>query len=213
MAVVNPSIITDLTFTKQGVQNVLQALAFAINGRAAVNQVVERRIALAGGTGPNDVIGTVAYYPSTNAPAVPADYDYFAPPLVAANGGKVSVGAAGATRLPTTLTGSSVTLSMGWSPAVAGGGNIWRGVSVVRHRVGAVPAVVGTLGPGTRAMPLSGGVLPESIVLSVGSDVFADDYLYAVAYRDSSNAGDTFPSGVTIVALDLIYKESVTLTS
>lgn len=213
MGAVNPSLITTLIFKKRPVQNVLQQLAFAINARASVNQVMTRRVALAGGTGPISVSGVLPYYPNTNAPVLPADYDYFAPPLVAADGAKMPVGARGATRLPSNLTGTEVTLSVGWAPAIAAGGDIYRYVAITRYRVGVAPSLVGDIGPGTLAMPVSGEPQPEGITLQVGPDVQADDYLVVTAYRDASNVDDTFPSGVSIVALDLTYQETVTLAS
>lgn len=216
MGAVNPSLITNLIFKKRPVQNVLQQLAFAINGRAAVNQIVTRRIALAGGTGPIQITGTVPYYVKTNAPAAPTDYEYFAPPLEAAASAAMPIGGRGATQLPSNLTGTTVVLDLAWGPGTVAAGNIYRQVAVVRWRVGEVVTSVGGLGPGTLAIAATGSPVAESLSINIGAgatEVLPGDYLVVTAFRDASNGSDTFASSVTLVTLNLTYQETVTLSS
>lgn len=65
MGAVNPSLITNLIFQKRPVQNVLQQLAFAINGRAGVNQAIPVFVSLLSAGGQTDDPSASSKYVNT----------------------------------------------------------------------------------------------------------------------------------------------------
>lgn len=201
---------------KSVLQNFLSWMVECLSYKAGLTQTVRRRIALAGGTGPIKITGTVPYYAKTNAPVAPTDYEYFAPPLAAAAGAAMPLGCRGATQLPSNLAGTTVVLDLAWGPGTVAAGNIYRQVAVSRWRAGTTLASVGALGPGTLAIAATGSPVAESISITIGAgatEVLPGDYLVVTAFRDASNVADTFASSVTLVALDLSYDETVSLVN
>ena len=215
MGAVNPNLITQLIFQKRPVQNVLQQLAFAINARAGVSQVVTRRVALCSSGGPFNAgasFDTDGWFPTSDTPAAASDYTPFLPlgSFSATGGATASAGVRGATRLPSGLTGSSMTLEIGWQPIGLSSGDIWRFVEVFRCRPGAggtsVASIVGS------ALAVSGVCVTESLAIPIGS-VAPGDFLVVQAAREPQNAGDTYSGRVVVCGLDLVFQETLTLAS